>query len=89
MCFFFVVGLDARREADLGELRRARAVVLPLLAGVAGLTAIVVRREPAVGPAVAAAGRLGCGGQCRGAAAGIGFTVSLLIASLAFDGDQL
>jgi Na+/H+ antiporter NhaA len=35
--FFFVVGLEARREADLGELRRARAVVLPLAAGVAGL----------------------------------------------------
>jgi Na+/H+ antiporter NhaA len=35
--FFFVVGLEARREADLGELRRARAVVLPLAAGLAGL----------------------------------------------------
>ena len=35
--FFFVVGLEARREADLGDLRRVRAVVLPLLAGLAGL----------------------------------------------------
>jgi Na+/H+ antiporter NhaA len=35
--FFFVVGLEARREADIGELRQARATVLPLLAGLAGL----------------------------------------------------
>ena len=35
--FFFVVGLEARREADIGELRQARAIVLPVLAGVAGL----------------------------------------------------
>jgi Na+/H+ antiporter NhaA len=35
--FFFVVGLEARREVDEGELRRARAVILPLLAGLAGL----------------------------------------------------
>src|SRR4051794_40444465 len=37
--FFFVVGLEARREADLGELRQARAVLLPLAAGLAGLAA--------------------------------------------------
>jgi Na+/H+ antiporter NhaA len=35
--FFFVVGLEARREADLGELRQVRAVVLPLAAGLAGM----------------------------------------------------
>jgi Na+/H+ antiporter NhaA len=35
--FFFFVGLEARRQADLGDLRQARAVVLPLLAGLAGL----------------------------------------------------
>jgi Na+/H+ antiporter NhaA len=35
--FFFVVGLEARREADLGELRQARAVILPLAAGLIGL----------------------------------------------------
>jgi Na+/H+ antiporter NhaA len=35
--FFFVVGLEARREADIGELRQARATLLPLLAGLAGL----------------------------------------------------
>src|SRR6059058_5447474 len=37
MTFFFVVGLEARREADLGELRQARAVILPLAAGLTGL----------------------------------------------------
>ncbi len=35
--FFFVVGLEARREFDLGELRERRRVALPLLAGVAGM----------------------------------------------------
>ena len=35
--FFFVVGLEARREADLGELRELRRVGLPLLAGVGGM----------------------------------------------------
>jgi Na+/H+ antiporter NhaA len=35
--FFFVVGLEARREFDLGELRERRRVTLPLLAGVAGM----------------------------------------------------
>ena len=28
--FFFVVGLEARREFDLGELRERRRVVLPV-----------------------------------------------------------
>ena len=31
--FFFVVGLEARREFDLGELRQRRRVALPVLAG--------------------------------------------------------
>jgi len=35
--FFFVVGLEARREFDLGELRERRRFALPLLAGVAGM----------------------------------------------------
>jgi Na+/H+ antiporter NhaA len=35
--FFFVVGLEARREADVGELRERRRVTLPLLAGVGGM----------------------------------------------------
>jgi Na+/H+ antiporter NhaA len=35
--FFFVVGLEARREADIGELREVRRVALPLLAGLGGM----------------------------------------------------
>jgi Na+/H+ antiporter NhaA len=37
--FFFVIGLEARREFDLGELRERRRVALPLLAGVGGMVA--------------------------------------------------
>jgi Na+/H+ antiporter NhaA len=39
--FFFVVGLEARREFDLGELRERRRVALPLLAGVGGVIVAV------------------------------------------------
>jgi Na+/H+ antiporter NhaA len=35
--FFFVVGLEARREFDLGELRDRRRLVLPVVAGVGGM----------------------------------------------------
>jgi Na+/H+ antiporter NhaA len=35
--FFFVVGLEARREFDLGELRERRRLMLPLLAGLGGM----------------------------------------------------
>jgi Na+/H+ antiporter NhaA len=35
--FFFVVGLEARREFDLGELRDRRRVALPVLAGLGGM----------------------------------------------------
>jgi len=33
--FFFVIGLEARRELDLGELRERRRVTLPVVAGLA------------------------------------------------------
>ncbi len=39
--FFFVVGLEARREFDLGELRERRRILLPLLAGIGGAAATV------------------------------------------------
>jgi Na+/H+ antiporter NhaA len=39
--FFFVVGLEARREFDLGELRERRRFALPLLAGLGGAAASV------------------------------------------------
>ncbi len=35
--FFFVVGLEARREFDLGELRERRRFLLPLLAALGGM----------------------------------------------------
>jgi Na+/H+ antiporter NhaA len=34
--FFFVVGLEARREFDIGELRQRSRVVLPVLSGLGG-----------------------------------------------------
>jgi Na+/H+ antiporter NhaA len=40
--FFFVIGLEARREFDLGELRERRRVALPLLAGLGGMVVPVV-----------------------------------------------
>src|ERR671924_975069 len=39
--FFFVVGLEARREFDLGELRERRRLALSLLAGLGGAAAAV------------------------------------------------
>jgi Na+/H+ antiporter NhaA len=35
--FFFVLGLEARREFDLGDLRERRRFALPLLAGIGGM----------------------------------------------------
>ena len=35
--FFFVVGLEARREFDMGDLRERRQVLLPVLAGLGGM----------------------------------------------------
>jgi Na+/H+ antiporter NhaA len=35
--FFFVVGLEARREFDMGELRDRRRLALPLVAGIGGM----------------------------------------------------
>ncbi|MGB8963234.1 MAG: Na+/H+ antiporter NhaA, partial [Pseudonocardiaceae bacterium] len=37
--FFFVIGLEARREFDMGELRERRRVVLPIAAGIGGMVA--------------------------------------------------
>src|SRR4029077_4872975 len=39
--FFFVVGLEARREFDLGELRERRRFALPFAAGLAGMVVAV------------------------------------------------
>jgi Na+/H+ antiporter NhaA len=35
--FFFVIGLEARREFDMGELRERQRVVLPIAAGIGGM----------------------------------------------------
>jgi Na+/H+ antiporter NhaA len=35
--FFFVIGLEARREFDMGELRERRRIALPLIAGIGGM----------------------------------------------------
>jgi Na+/H+ antiporter NhaA len=35
--FFFVVGLEARREFDLGDLRDRRRLLLPVVAGICGM----------------------------------------------------
>ena len=39
--FFLVVGLEARREFDLGELRERRRLALPMLAAIGGMGAAV------------------------------------------------
>ncbi|MQA75455.1 MAG: Na+/H+ antiporter NhaA [Solirubrobacterales bacterium] len=39
--FFFVVGLEARREFDLGELRERRRFALPVLAAIGGMALAV------------------------------------------------
>jgi Na+/H+ antiporter NhaA len=39
--FFFVVGLEARREFDLGELRDRRRLALPVAAGLGGALATI------------------------------------------------
>lgn len=40
--FFFVVGLEARREFDMGELRQRYRIALPLAAGIGGMAVPVV-----------------------------------------------
>jgi Na+/H+ antiporter NhaA len=40
--FFFVVGLEARREFDLGELRDRRRLLLPFVAGLGGMALPIV-----------------------------------------------
>jgi Na+/H+ antiporter NhaA len=39
--FFFVVGLEARREIDIGELRERRRILAPFLAGLGGMAVSV------------------------------------------------
>jgi len=39
--FFFVAGLEARRELDLGELRERRRFAVPMVAGIGGMAVAV------------------------------------------------
>jgi Na+/H+ antiporter NhaA len=39
--FFFVVGLEARRELDIGDLRERRQIVAPLVAGLGGMAVAI------------------------------------------------
>ncbi len=39
--FFFVVGLEARREFDIGELRERRRLLVPVIAGLGGMVLAV------------------------------------------------
>ncbi len=39
--FFFVIGLEARREFDVGELRERRRAALPVVAGLGGMAGAV------------------------------------------------
>jgi Na+/H+ antiporter NhaA len=57
--FFFVLGLEARREFDLGELRERRRFALPLLAAIGGMAAAVTSSTRAGPP------RAGGGSRCR------------------------
>jgi len=66
--FFFVIGLEARREFDLGELRQRRRVALPVLAGLGGMIvpvgiflALNTGRNSAAGWGVT---MLGCSTSC-------------------------
>jgi Na+/H+ antiporter NhaA len=38
MFFFFIIGLEARRELDMGELRERRRIALPVVAAIGGVT---------------------------------------------------
>jgi Na+/H+ antiporter NhaA len=128
--FFLVVGLEAKRERDLGELREGRRLTVPVLAALAGMAssaAVYVALTAGGGVdrhllALAATSPITWGiilayvvgkplgiviascaaakrravlslswSELRGTAlsAAIGFTVSLLIASRAFDGALL
>ncbi|MBO0730344.1 MAG: Na+/H+ antiporter NhaA, partial [Acidimicrobiaceae bacterium] len=40
--FFFVVGLEARREIDIGDLRERQRIIAPFLAGLGGMAAAVL-----------------------------------------------
>src|SRR6266542_4395751 len=48
--FFFVIGLEVRRELDMGELRERRRVAVPVLAALGGMVAPALGVLALVGP---------------------------------------
>jgi NhaA family Na+:H+ antiporter len=70
--FFFVVGLEIKRELVVGELRDRRAATLPVVAAVGGVAL------PAVVFLVATAGHEGASGWAIPAATDIAFAVGIL-----------
>lgn len=40
--FFFVVGLEAKRELDMGDLRERRRIAIPVVAALGGMTAPIL-----------------------------------------------
>jgi Na+/H+ antiporter NhaA len=77
--FFFVVGLEARREFDLGELRERRRLTLPLLAAIGGM---------AVPVAIYLAINSGGGGQSGGWGAAMSTDTAFALGALALVGPR-
>ncbi|GJF31302.1 Na(+)/H(+) antiporter NhaA 2 [Kitasatospora sp. NE20-6] len=78
--FFFVIGLEARREFDMGELRERRRIALPLIAGVAGM---------AVPVAIYLAVNTGAGGEPHGWGAAMSTDTAFALGMLALVGSRL
>jgi len=77
--FFFVVGLEARREFDLGELRERRRLTLPLLAAIGGM---------AVPVAIYLAINSGSAGQSGGWGAAMSTDTAFALGALALVGPR-
>ena len=59
--YFLVVGLEAKRELDIGALRERRRLELPLAAALGGMTVPVPRLRPLAAAERAAAANAGGG----------------------------
>jgi len=81
--FFLVVGLEAKRELDLGELRDRRRLTVPALAGMAGIGVSI-----AVYLAMTA-GRTGAGGWGVAASSDTALALGALTVATAGGGDRL
>ncbi|HVX45466.1 MAG TPA: Na+/H+ antiporter NhaA [Mycobacteriales bacterium] len=74
--FFLVVGLEARREFDLGDLREHRRLILPVAAGLAGM----------IGPVLIYLGINGSGPGAHGWGAAMSTDTALALGVLAVMG---